>query len=338
MPENPIFHSSIIDKIRTAEQAEIIQPIEVGKTNLENELVFFIKPELLDVRDDSSIDNSLHLIQKKFSEYRVTVSGAALVPGSVLEQYEIMNRHYGFINQLSRLASTMIDAETRQAMFAKLGLEDTGDYKILGGHEFLKAFDTDLDTLSEVWFGKGAQKMRSGFYFVDDTFQGQPILLVNGFHPSQLAHFTRPDHRILLMLLHTNTDWNRMKFSLVGDTFPERAKPDSIRGKLYVDPEKYGQAEVGINTNGVHLSAGPYEAAFEVVNFFGSLLDLDPTATPPAAIQRSIDAGVPRDLALTLLGNPQVNDSDLFSDTENLETKDAIHFVLDNLVYKSAMK
>ncbi|MBG0787152.1 MAG: hypothetical protein H0S79_18815 [Anaerolineaceae bacterium] len=332
MTENPVFHTSIISKIRDAEKAEIIQPIEVGKTNAENELVFFIKPELLEVQEDAKIENSLHLIQKKFEEYEVTISGAAIVPGAVLEQYEIMNRHYGFINQLSRFASTLIDTETRQAMFAKLGIEDTGDHKILGGHEFLTTFDTDLDTLSDVWFGKGAEKMRSGFYFVEESFQGQPILLVNGFHPSQLAHFTRPDHRIVLMLLHTNTDWERMKFCLVGDTFPERAKPDSIRGMLYADPEKYGQAEVGINTNGVHLSAGPFEAAYEVVNFFGNLLNLDPAATPPAAIQRSIDAGVPRDLAFNLLENPEVDDSDLFSETENLDTKDAIHFVLDNLV------
>ena len=333
MPENPFFHSSFISKIRAAEKAEILQPIEVGKTNNENELVFFVKPELLDVQDDAKIENSLKLIQEKFKEYKVTISGAAIVPGAVLEQYEIMNRHYGFINQLSRLASTMIDAETRQAMFAKLGLQDTGAHKILGGHEFLKEFNTDLDTLSDVWFGKGAEKMRSGFYFVEETFQGQPILLVNGFHPSQLAHFTRPDHRILLMLLHTNTDWERMKFSLVGDTFPERAKPGSIRGMLYADPEKYGQAEVGINTNGVHLSAGPYEAAFEVVNFFGSLLNLNPEVTPPAAIQRAIDAGVPRELALSLLDNPKFEDSDIFSKTENLDTMDAIHFVLDNIVY-----
>lgn len=333
MPKNPIFNPTVIEKIRTAESAEIIQPIEVDNTRSENELVFFIKPELLDVQDDAKIANSLHLIEEKFKEYRVTVSGAAIVPGAVLEQYEIMNRHYGFINQLSRLASTMIDAETRRAMFAKLGLEDDGNHKILGGHEFLKAFDANLDTLSDVWFGKGAEKMRSGFYFVEETFQGQPILLVNGFHPSQLAHFTRPDHRIVLMLLHTDTDWERMKFSLVGDTFPERAKPASIRGMLFADPAAYGQAEVGINTNGVHLSAGPYEAAYEVVNFFGNLLELDPQQTPPAVIQRSMDVGIPQDLAFKLLENPAIGNSDLFSKTENLDAKDAIHFVLDNLLY-----
>ena len=42
------------------------------------------------------IENSLKLIQEKFKEYKVTISGAAIVPGAVLEQYEIMNRHYGF--------------------------------------------------------------------------------------------------------------------------------------------------------------------------------------------------------------------------------------------------
>lgn len=333
MRKNPIFNPTVIQQIRSAEKAEVIQPITVGRTGAENELVFFIKPELLDIEDDAKIANSLRLIEEKFKEYRVKVSGAVIVPGAILEEYEIMNRHYGFINQLSRMASTIIDAETRKAMFAKLGKEDTGAHKVLGGHEFLTAFGADLDTLSEVWFGKGAEKMRSGFYFVEESYQGQPILLVNGFHPSQLAHFTRPDHRIVLMLLHTDTGWERMKFSLVGDTFPERAKPASIRGTLFADPEKFGQTEVGINMNGVHLSAGPYEAAYEVVNFFGNLLNLDPAQTPPAAIQRSIDFGVPRELGLKLLENPEVGGSDLFSETENLDTNDGIHFVLDNLVY-----
>jgi hypothetical protein len=249
----------------------------------------------------------------------------------VLEAHEIMNRHYGFINQLSRLASSMVAAETRAKMFEMIGKEDDGSHRILGGHEFLKHFNSDLETLGKVWFGQGAQKMRSGFYFVEDTVQGQLILLVNGFHPSQLAHFTDPDHRIVLMLLHTNTDWEAMKFDLVGDTFPERAKSGSIRGTLYANPEHYGQAEVGINTNGVHLSAGPYEAAFEVVNFFGGLLDMDPARTPPLAVQQSIGAGFNMTQALALLQNPDVDDSDLFSETENMNTDEAVQFALDNL-------
>jgi hypothetical protein len=93
---------------------------------------------------------------------------------------------------------------------------------------------------------------------------------------------------------------------------------------LYANPEHYGQKDVSINTNGVHLSAGPFEAAFEVVNFFGDLINLDPNHTPPLAIKRVIEAGILKDRALSLLDNPQINESDLFSETENLNTDDAV--------------
>jgi hypothetical protein len=283
----------------------------------------------LDVEEDEKISNSLKLIENKFTQFEVHVDGMAIVPGKILEKYEIMNRHYGFINQLSRTASKSIDAETRARMFEMLQITDTGEHQILGGHEFIDTFNTNIDTLNKVWFAQEAKKLRSGFYFIEDTFKGQPILLVNGFHPSQLSHFTREDHRIVLMLIHTNTDWYDLKFDLVGDTFPERAKPGSIRGMLYANPDHYGQDEVVINTNGVHLSAGPFEAAFEVVNFFGPLLNLDPEKTPPLAIDKTIKAGFSATKALSLLENPEINDRDLFSQTENLNTDAAVQIVVE---------
>jgi hypothetical protein len=118
---------------------------------------------------------------------------------------------------------------------------------------------------------------------------------------------------------------------MVGDTFPEKAKPGSIRGKLYAQPGAYGQSEVGINTNGVHLSAGPFEAAYEVVNFFGPLIDLDPEITPPLAIEKAIKSGISKQKALSLLDNPKVNESDLFSETENLNTDEAMTFAKETL-------
>lgn len=324
MKQSRLFNQDIIHQIKILNKAEIIQPVQVGRTRCLNELVFFFKPEIFDVLDETKILNTLQLIQKKFDQYDVKVDGAALVSGGVLEEHEIMNRHYGFINLLSRKASNLIDKDTRDRIFEAIECEDTGEYQILGGHEFRNTFNADIDTLSEVWFSKPANKLRSGFYFIEDTFRDKPILLVNGFHPSQLEHFTRPDHLIYLMLLHTNTNWEAMKFDLVGDTFPERANPDSIRGMLYADPQHYGQVEVGINTNGVHLSAGPFEGAFEVVNFFGPLINLDPVETPPLAIKKAIQSGLPEDLAQSLLKNPAVEGSDLFSKTENLNTDIAV--------------
>jgi hypothetical protein len=326
-----LFAEDLIHKIKTAKIAHIIQPVKIGQTEKQNELVFFIKPELFEVDDQSRILNSLMLIEEKFAAYQVEVDGTVILPGNILAEHEIMNRHYGFINQLSRMASQMVTGEIRAHMFDTLEIKDDGTYKILGGHEFQQTYQIDVDTLSDIWFSQGANKLRSGFYVVADTYQGDPFILVNGFHPSQLAHYTREDHRILLMLIHTDTDWYDLKFDLVGDTFPENAKPDSIRGQLFAHPELYGQDDVGINSNGVHLSAGPFEAAFEVVNFFGDILSLDPETTTPLAIQRAIDTGIDQSLALSFLDNPTIGESDLFSNTENLNTLDAIHFALEHI-------
>ncbi len=331
MKHTDLTNEALIKKILKVDQAQTIQPVEVGETKRENELVFFIKPELLDVKDAGKIANSTELIQNKLAVFEVLIRGIIIVPGPVLEEHGIMNRHYGFINQLSRKASEMVDTATRKRLFDLLDQDDTGEHRILGGHEFLKAFDTDMNTLSKVWFAQEANKLRSGFYFIEDTVADQPVILINGFHPSQLEHFTRKDHRIVLMLLHTDTDWKGLKFDLVGDTFPERAKTDSIRGQLFHHPDHFGLAEVGINTNGVHLSAGPFEAAFEVVNFFGPLLNLNPTETPPLAVKKSVAAGFEKETALSLLENPLVNEKDLFSETENMNTGEAVTFAQENL-------
>jgi hypothetical protein len=331
MINTEIFSKSFIQKIKTTNDVEIIQQVKIGQTNKQNELVFFIKPELLDVEENEKILNSFEIIREKFDDFKVEIDGAAIIPGAVLKEYGIMNRHYGFINQLSRKASSIVDEESRQRIFITLGIEDRDQYKILGGHEFLKTFDADVDTLSDIWFAQTANKLRSGFYFIADTYKGQPFILVNGFHPSQLRHFTRADHKILLMLIHTDTDWYDLKFEMVGDTFPENATPDSIRGRLYKNPERFGQAEVGINTNGVHLSAGPFEAAYEVVNFFGPLIDLNPEVKPPLAILKAIESGIQKQKALSLMDNPTVDNSDLFSETENLNTEEAVAFAKTNI-------
>lgn len=321
-----IFSKSFIQQMKSTNEAEIIQPIKIGQTSKRNELVFFIKPELLDVEESEKIFNSFQLIQEKFEDFDITINGIAIIPGTVLEKFGIMNRHYGFINQLSRKASSIVDDESRKRIFNILKINDQEKYKILGGHEFLDFFNTNVDTLSDIWFSQTANKLRSGFYFIADTYQEQPFILVNGFHPSQLLHFTREDHRILLMLVHSDSDWYDLKFKMVGDTFPEKAAPESIRGRLYAHPELYGQAEVGINTNGVHLSAGPFEAAYEVVNFFGPLIDLKPENTPPLTIAKAIEAGISKQRAMSLLNNPAVNESDLFSETENMNTAKAVEF------------
>jgi hypothetical protein len=55
---------------------------------------------------------------------------------------------------------------------------------------------------------------------------------------------------------------------MIGSTDPERAEPDSIRGRLFREREMYGLKTVSSNFNGVHMSAGPLEALAELMRFF----------------------------------------------------------------------
>ncbi len=327
----PLFNEDLITEILSATTTQTIQPIKIGQSTLQNELVFFIKPDLFLTNENENILNSLDLIYAKFAEYKVETNGVVSLPGNVLEQYKIMNRHYGFINQLSRKASSIITGDLRKQVFATLQRKDNDNIKVLGGHEFLATYPVSIEELNKIWFGQGAQKVRSGLYVIADSIHEEPFILVNGFHPSQLQHYTQEDHRILLMLIHTDADWYDLKFELVGDTFPENAKPESIRGQLYANPQFYGQEVVNINANGVHLSAGPFEAAYEVVNFFGKILDFDAQQTPPLAIRRALEKGLHSDLAYSLLENPIIGDQDLFTATENMNTEEAVAFVSQSI-------
>ncbi|MBU2574305.1 MAG: hypothetical protein KKH28_09545 [Elusimicrobia bacterium] len=142
------------------------------------------------------------------------------------------------------------------------------EYRVLGGHEFLGEFKEFTEaSLNTLWLGKKSVKLRSGFYVQKYAVNGKNIILINGFHPAQLGYFTDSSHRILVFLLHSDTDWKILKNDLAGNTFPEKAILSSIRGELFSNSKEYGLPGVSIVNNCVHLSAGPFEALFEINNF-----------------------------------------------------------------------
>ena len=325
------LRDAILQALRDEREIKIIQAPQVGRTDRQNELLMFIKPEILAVADQDCLANSLDLIQRKLEQFDAAVAGTVLVGGSALERKESMDRHYGAINVLSKTASSGLDAADREAVYRALNVS-ASEYPIYGGHEFLAQHASFTPAgLDDLWFTRKAEKIRSGFYVQAYEDGGERFVLVNGFHPAQLAHFTLAPHRIALMLIHSDTGWARLRDEMIGDTFPERAVSGSIRAELYAAPARFGFDEVSIANNGVHLSAGPFEAMFEIANFFGSLLDLDFAAAPPRIADAMRAAGIPRARALAAMGNPDVIDgagglTDLFDATEHMDTGPAVAF------------
>jgi hypothetical protein len=325
------IRNRIAEKVPGCDDFMTIQPVRIGRTGWRNELLLFIKPELFLVEKTEQVERNVDLVLTKLKEFDAHVSGISIVGGSVLDRLEIMNRHYGFINRLSRLASQMLGDDDRTKIAQALGRPSIDEHVILGGHEYLAQYpDEDCFDLDRLWFTKKSIKLRSGFYTHSYEKEGRNLILVNGFHPAQLAHYINPAHRIVLILIHSDTDWEVLRNQMVGATFPEKAVPESIRGTLYAQPGRFGLESVSIANNGVHLSAGPFEAMFEIVNFFGRILELDPEKQPPLILQKMLEAGITIERALTTLDNPTVTQDpkpiDLFTATEDMDTEAAVAF------------
>lgn len=334
--EAQLLSKNIASKILGCNNLEVIQTVQVGEIEYKNELILFIKPEIFLSEDLSKIENSINLVFRKLQEFNADVHGILILGGKILDDAEIMNRHYGFINKLSRSASKILSENDQEQIKKALNLTSLEDYKILGGHEYLEEFiDDNCSTLDELWFTKKSVKIKSGFYAQSYHKNSKNIILVNGFHPAQLEHYTNPSHRIVLMIIHSNTSWSVLRNKMVGATFPEKAEVDSIRGTLYTDSENFGLAEVNIANNGVHLSAGAFEGMFEIINFLGRVLNINPREEQPLIFKKMLACGIEIDQCLNASNNPLLvhehGEVDLFSITEDKDTDEAISIYQSSL-------
>jgi hypothetical protein len=324
-------HMKLIGEIKTALDEDIpeyvISPFLYEQAT-KNQLLFFFKPECFFLEFQKT-RNLLEMVFEKFDQFRVEISGSLLLYGRRLEELSIMDRHYGFINRLSKKASKIISTKELEKIQLALGIDKPADYQLLGGHECLNQYqEFDEKSLDGLWLTQKSIKLRSGFYFHQYKIKGKKVIMVNGFHPSQLRHYTDPLHKIIVLLVHSNTEWNILKNDLAGDTFPERAKENSIRGEIFRNNSKYGIQNPTISNNCIHLSAGPFEALFEIDNFLqrveGAKFNLDQTN-----ISRLMnEVGLEKREIKRCLSNPtaKINSTstDLFTLTEEKNSTEAI--------------
>ena len=332
----------IINAALKCDGVELLDPIKFGDGDWENELLFFIKPEVFFLEKASDMRKMVGFILQNIEKFNAKIDGICVVSGSALEKYNIMSKHYNFINVMSNAASVSMDADNKKKIEESFKLAP-GKYEILGGHEYLKEFDDEtMDGLDKLWFKEKSVKLRSGLYLRHFKKNGREIVLVNGFHPKQLAYFTDNSHKIVLMLLHSNTAWSALKNDMAGATFPEKAAPTSIRGEFYINAKNYGLKPITVENNCVHLSAGPFEAMAEIVNFFGKITNMDIKKQQPLMLKKMLASGIAYSKAIETLGNPAVElaskQTDLFTATEEMDSDKAISIFKETLGKKSTKK
>ncbi len=299
------------------------------KTGKKNQLFTFFKPEVFLKKTPDQIEKILDLVFKKLEEYEVSVDGAALFPGAAIGKYTIMDKHYGVINTLSKNASKILSKDERNLVLKTLGITNPNT-KILGGHEayeisgFGRTYDFDT-----YWLEAPSTKIKSGFYVRKMKIGDSETVVVNGFHPHQLAHYTEPDRFVGTMLVSSDRDWSVLRTEMLGETFPDKAVPGSIRGMLYKDAKTYGFETVTIANNALHLSAGPTEALFEIDNFLNKPFGIDFIKEEANLSKKLMDKGIKEEDIRSI-----INDKEVHSLLEHKNTSEAIELIESKLMQK----
>jgi len=303
------------------------QILENDMSSKKNELLFFFKPETFFAKKESS-EHIINLVLEKLKQFNVDILNITSVSGSTLKKHEIMDKHYGFINTVSKNASKMLTEEDKKTVCDILGIELTNDLQFYGGHEYLEANpEFTPASLNEFWLTKKSLKLKSGFYFQNYERNGENIILIDAFHPSQLAHFTDDGRNIVLMRLSSDTDWDALRNDLVGDTFPDKANPTSLRGEIFNKRNELELDDVSISNNFCHLSAGAFEAFLEINNFYSKMKeDFDLTQTN--VFKELSSKGLNEEEIMKSITNPVVNDESLFDATEHKNTDEALEIYI----------
>lgn len=263
-----------------------------------NEFVVFSKPELGRLGAEE-LARVWDLFASSLSTYGVRVHATKILTGAELESTGVMAEHYGVINKISRLGREALTEAAEQALTEQYAAELADEALVLGGHQFLDRYPGFSPfSLGVLFANLSVGRLGPGTYAGVVTVDGQPIVVLNGFHPRQLSFFTATDTVCAFLHCSSDTAWETLRTDMIGTTDPAKADRDSLRGTLYADPAGFGLATVSSNFNGVHMSAGPLEGLAELTRFFGgSLTDWTFAGVLTAA-------GVPGDRVTTLADNP----------------------------------
>ena len=320
---------NLIIKSLNANKDEVLLQDFDFDSDKENELLLFFKPECFMVETEDT-KKLLTMAIEKIRSFDAEIKGAMLFTGKRLNEIGAMDRHYGLINSISKNASTKLSDIEKNQIKKLLELNNLDEYKIMGGHEFLQEYKKfNENSLDKFWLSEKSIKLRSGIYLRKVTANEENVILINGFHPSQLAHYTDPSHKIVVLLLHSNTSWRSLKAELAGNTFPEKASSESIRGELYKNIAEYNIKDVSIANNFVHLSAGPFEAFFEINNFLSNADSINFDLSNSGMYKKMSSQNCDKEKIMCSMDNPITNtgtsEIDLYTHTEDTDTSKAIH-------------
>ncbi|MFW5699306.1 MAG: hypothetical protein ACOCXS_00210 [Bacteroidota bacterium] len=260
---------SILENVKLAQKKGAVKTELFSDNSVSgaNEFLFFVKPELTLEDESIKLDEILQLVFDKIEAFGLSIKNIQVLPANYLEEHGLIAKHYGVINRLSSNAKKALSDQAKDIFKDTFG-KPTDEANVLGSLEFLKAYPAfSAEALDYLWQNSDFKKMAGGTYVARFSFDSEEVFIVNGFHPRQLEHFTRPGRSIVTFTLVGDTDWRAARHDFIGATNPASAIEGSLRRTFLDKMDYYGIPAVNGSWNGVHLSAGPVEGLVELIRY-----------------------------------------------------------------------
>jgi hypothetical protein len=295
----------------------------------DNEFCMFLKPELAGL-PVSDLDATLDVIRGCLDRYSVTLNGLVALPGAVLDSSGAIRAHYGVINKVAREGYASL-AESAVARLREVAGEDIEESSVYGAFQFLDAFPFFTPAaLGVLYDNLNSNRLAGGTHGAVVEIAGARKVILNGFHPAQIEHFTSREAAIVAFSCTSASPWTEIRQDLTGATNPADAKPGSIRYELLSRHRELGIAEFGPGLNGVHVSAGPVEGMIEIARYFAIAQELSVAGTAFGRLLTDRYGAAPEQLP-ALADNPTIESDgrqvSVFDATEELDAADAAALV-----------
>lgn len=313
----------------------IIKPFVglIKEKNWRHHFLTFLKPEILSLQQGINVESTLNFIFDHYEKWGVHIEGIRILSGTHLREHQIISKNYETLHKISYAGLNACSEKVKFKINELCKLYNVSKENIFGGHEFLKINpEISSEFLNKTISFLENHKLGSGVYAVNIEHKNTPYIVLNGFHPFQVNSLTKPGDAIIALECFSNDPWTVLRHDFVGTVYPEQSKKGSFRRELFEKKQILNIKTVDISHNGLHISPGPIEAAFQLINFF-----VEETKSSDFFSQMNffekINTTLSREIISLLKTNPHVkkegepHKSPLFECTEDMNSEEAEKFL-----------
>ncbi|MBJ8030410.1 hypothetical protein [Bacillus cereus group sp. N21] len=234
-----------------------------------NQFIIMLKPELTMIEEGVNVKALLNRILSMLKEHKIKVKSARILSSSYLLQNNLMEKHYGMLNQVSKFGLEKMSIEARNRLFKKFPYAIKDTKKVLGGHQFLSKHPNFSSYFLEVLTRNvKVNKLGAGIYAIEAVIDGEKYVILNPFHPCQVEWFTSPGKSVVLFECSSSREMKSIRRETIGATDPQDAVQGSIKHMLLKEQERFGLSNICTRFNGIHISPGPIEGMAGLIHYF----------------------------------------------------------------------